>query len=320
MKPIVISALPYTFPNGATEYASFITKIFKCPMFLINDFGHKPYWVEDPYELVSDINPNEYDCTIMGSLFSDNYWPEYERILSKLPHPIICVVHERMDLLNSDYQFFWNTFAHHVDGFITNMRNESIWLDNKGYKYIELSVPYVPFRRDYGIVRTNTILSLGRILPEKGHRQVSVLAEAGYDVVIAGQAIRYQEYELYYKKLMGSGARLVPSPTTEEINTLAQQCKIFMSFLLSIDGETSVSYSALRAINGGCIPIVANHMRRYFDSMGIYALYNESSLGSIKDIESIFSDNYMSYKNEEPLLRIGDNWRDKLSKFVEELS
>lgn len=322
MKPIIINSVPYSFPNGATEYCSFVSRILKCPLYIIPDGGSKPYFVEEPYSVLYDgeTDFSEFDLTIMGSNYVDYYAPEYMRIVDKLPKPIVCLIHERLDIINSGYGHFWSKFLPYVSGFVTNMTNESLWMEDNNHKYVQLTVPYIPFELDSSIQRTNSILSLGRLIPSKGHRQVTHLAEIGYDVVIAGQAINYQEYALYYKKLIESGARVFKNPTTEEINKLTQQCKIFMSYLFMPDGETSVSYSALRAINGGCIPIIPDSMRKYFDELGVKALYNQDPLSAIDNIGQIFNESFTKLWRDKNLLSlnyIAYNWKEKFIKFAE---
>ncbi len=259
-----IVALPPTcnFPGGGAVYTFNAACVLGAPIYapsgLVMQFTDLfVNQIDDPvgdYSLITTIGPD---------------------IPDNLPRPIIAVVHDG----HTFYELGGKGWAHKMDGFVVDVFETIPMIRSvvPDAKIIQMPLPYIhPQVSEVSIEkRRDVVVSLGRIVPEKGHRLVANLVNVGYEVWIIGQKVEHEEYGLYYKKIEHLGATIYPTPTEDEKRKLLLQAKIFVSFPFTYEIAEPVEYSALEAMSCGLFPVTAVWTEEYYSRAGLLAFHAE---------------------------------------------
>jgi len=324
MTGLVVALPPASnFPAGSLTYAFYAAAVLKAPIYAPGGIASEfcPEHIRVNY--CKDLSDNiKYDFSLVTPV--SNELMEY---IDRLPRPIIVVVHDGHTL----YEFGGKDWVNKVDGFLVDVDPtiSCILKMANNASVLRIQLPYVrrPFSQysEFPIWdnKKNIIVSLGRIVPDRGHRLVATLCSMGYNVLVVGQEVRHDEYGLYYKKILDAGANIIPTPSDSEKFEILGSAKIAMGFSFTQEVDEPVEYSNCECINMGCYPIVANWQKRYFDDAGFSFNSIESPAAAPQYIDRMFSDNEYYIGCCKYNISVLDNYSRqfgvRFEKFVSEL-
>jgi glycosyltransferase involved in cell wall biosynthesis len=314
----LIVALPpvSNMPGGALTYAFYAAAVMHSPI-------HAPGGIAQEfcpshlntigYYSNTEIRATKLDFSLITTFGAD--------IPENLPKPIVAVVHDGHTL----YEFGGKEWAKKVDGFIVDVDSTRSHILNivKNASIVRLPLPFIPDTKYFeNKNRKNVIVSLGRIVPERGHRLVASLSQLGYNVWVIGQEVMHDEYGLYYKKVVSSGAIIHGTPSEVEKMNLLSISKVAMSFPFTVELDEPVEFNSLECISAGLFPIVANWQKKYFNEDGFRCVAVEHPSVAIKTIEEVFRGEHeldIGY-NFDNLREIANKFGSRLNKFVDDLN
>jgi len=327
----IVCALPpvCSFPGGALTYTYYAAKVLSAPIYAPAGEVAVEYLPDDSISIVDKIDEIEGLRSVDYSLVtipSDGRFDHFD--LMFLPGKIIFVVHDG-DHFHRYGGEVWSGFA---DGFVTVLSptEEYIRKYNKDAPILRLPLPYIA--RTSGVdldidskgnKRENIVVSLGRIVPERGHRLVATLS-GRYKIYIIGQKVdEPYEYGLYYDKVSKMGVQMWANVLDEDKRDLLSEAKVFLSFPFSYEIEENVEYNHLECMEMGLVPIVANWAKDCFEEVGLRAFYVECPADAVKYIDMVFSDDVLRREIVEHNFGILKHWEhmfaDRFRGFVEGL-
>lgn len=305
MKPLIINYAPMNFPNGGALWSCHLSKWYKTDVYCPDTDLSKIHNLYYGYNITDNIKGYE-DFTIVTSS-AENYNDDIEQLLKDCKHPILIMIHDLLDVSHS-YKEFWEKTGSHFDGYLFNTDetyNElPEWFIKK--PWLRVRIPYASkeYHINFDEKEFNSICFVGRLVPDKGARQVALLAREGFNVYIAGQRVESSEYLLYYDKLIRTGSVVIPNPTDEKKIDIMKKSMFFASFTYHLEESVGVEFSALEAMNLGCFPIVFDCMEKYYNLGGLYFESVENHVDACKKIKKI----------------IDNSMKDELSKEIFEAS
>lgn len=182
MKAVIIATKPFSdFTSGCMTYCAYASKLLDAPI------------LSESKETIKEVGTTSIVDRVINSL---NFTPDYilfgagspSGLPKNLPKvPIISMTHDSL-YLNSENKKLLDI----SDGLITNMdeNTEEILRYKPEAKVIRMKLPYVA--ENYNIdlsKKEDVIISIGRIVPDKGHRHAAQLAGLGFEVWVAGQHV-----------------------------------------------------------------------------------------------------------------------------------
>jgi hypothetical protein len=160
-----------------------------------------------------------------------------------------------------------------------------------------LTLPYfVDKRKEYGRYRFNTIVSQCRVASLKGiDRIVDASEEILGNIVIFGyMGDRIKTKDLDYYKILLDKLRfrqnviMFMSPygiSSDSVSTLLSSCKAYLSATkYEIPGVYGIEYSAMEAMDSGCLPIIDDNVKIEYISKGAKALFYDDMFSMIDQV------------------------------------
>ena len=279
MTGLVVALPPVSnFPGGALTYAFHASALLDSPIYAPGGLAREfcPLHLKlNSFPYISNVT--KYDYSLITTFGKDS-----EKYLSNLPKPIVAVIHDGHTL----YEFGGKEWTKNIDGFLVDVEptKRQIMEFVKNASMLRIPIPYKKkeFNIDNNDNRENAIISLGRIVPERGHRLVATLSSLGYKVYVVGQEVRHDEYGLYYAKVCASGAEVISTPSDEEKNKIISRVKVSMSFPFTYEIDEPIEY---------CFPAGTNIVIKHDNDSNSNYPYGKSGEDSgwckIKKIENI---------------------------------
>lgn len=317
----LIVALPpvSNFPGGALTYAFHASALLDSPIYAPGGLAREFC----PSHLKVNSFPYISNATKYGYSLITTFGKDSEKYLSSLPKPIIAVIHDGHTL----YEFGGKEWTKNIDGFLVDVEptKKQIMEFVKNASMLRIPIPYKKkeFNIDKNDNRENAIISLGRIVPERGHRLVATLSSFGYKVYVVGQEVRHDEYGLYYAKVCASGAEVISTPSDEEKNEIISRVKVAMSFPFTYEIDEPIEFNNLECMNMGVYPIVPNWQNKYFVEGGFCFAAVECPADAVKYVENVFHvDSFYKGARQINYIKLDDYsnmFKDRFVKFVNDV-
>lgn len=306
MKPLLVMFPPTNeFDSGIKTYCKNLEKIYAYDSKVVKN---GIVWLNGR---IGESPKEKYDFTIIVGYTKQ--FEEISKIISHFPKPVILVAHD------SQLFTYMGDIIDEVDGYIVSMDETKEFIKNYNSKpVLKIRQPFVPNKFSGFDEKIDQIISIGRIVADRGHRHAAELGDFGYKVVIAGSHVKHHEYDEYYKRVSKHHNVIIkPDPTDEELNQLLIKSKVIMSFYYVQEKYPSVYYALLEPISMGCIPVVPYWVAYNCISQGLQVKVVDSSVDAREVIQQLF-DNQDEYIRISTINRkIVEHWSDNYAAHVD---
>ena len=323
MKPLLVSSIPYTRPDGAKTFSSHMSRIMDTPLYV-------PRWddVEITFSSMEPAGVTEEvdgDYTFLCGPYSNKYLDEDpSRIdwVKSLPKPLLYFAHDGENL-SERYSRFWSELGDEIDFFLVSRYSIGNRLTEMGKKWAHVEYPYVfGHSMPYWKSKEDRIISAGRLVPEKGHRMVASLCRYGYKVSVVGSSGAGEpmfEQKLYLDSLGESGADVLADVGMETMKKEASFSKIYMTLGFWPEQEGPIEYTAFECMSVGCIPIVGKIFERHYRESGLRFFSVESYVEAMPIIDMIFRESGLASEMSCHNYGILKKWCSYLPGMIEDI-